>query len=76
VANAGSGRRRRTGHQPDDVEAAALRAVGAEGADVADVAAMSRQQLAYWLTSNERRTLAPDEMLLRLIVRSARLDGA
>lgn len=58
---------------PDGVEAAALRTADAEGVDVA---AMSRQQLAFWLTPAELRTLAPGEVLLRIMVRSARLDGA
>ncbi|MFF6852759.1 TfuA-like protein [Streptomyces antimycoticus] len=61
------------GTGPEDVEAAALRTAAAEGVDVA---ALSRRQLAFWLTAAELRTLAPDEALLRVITRSARLDGA
>ncbi|MEU4932043.1 TfuA-like protein [Streptomyces yokosukanensis] len=58
---------------PDGVEAAALRAAAAEGVDVG---AMSRQQLGYWLSPVELRALPPGEALLRMVVRSARLDGA
>ncbi|MET7686212.1 TfuA-like protein [Streptomyces sp. NPDC005423] len=58
---------------PDGVEAAALRTAAAEGVDTA---AMSRQQLAYWLTPAELRALPPGEALLRVMVCSARLDGA
>jgi hypothetical protein len=56
-----------------DAEGAALRAVAAEGVDVAG---MSRRQLAHWLTPEEIRDLDPGEALMRLMVRSARLDGA
>ena len=58
---------------PAEVETAAVRAATTEGVTVA---AMSRQQLAHWLTPAEIRTLDPDEQLIRLMVRSARLDGA
>ncbi|KUN75385.1 TfuA-like protein [Streptomyces griseoruber] len=59
---------------PDGLEAAALRATAAEGVDVA---ALSRQQLGYWLAPAELRAGAPaGETLLRIVVRSARLDGA
>ncbi|TLQ38862.1 TfuA-like protein [Streptomyces marianii] len=58
---------------PDGIEAAALRTAAAEGVDVA---AMSRQQLAHWLAPAELRALPPGEALLRIMVRSARLDGA
>ncbi|MFJ6140887.1 TfuA-like protein [Kitasatospora sp. NPDC092286] len=56
-----------------DLESAALRVAAAEGVDTAG---MSRQQLAFWLTPEEIRGLEPGEVLLRLMVRSARLDGA
>ncbi|MFC5668135.1 TfuA-like protein [Kitasatospora misakiensis] len=56
-----------------DLDSAALRVAAAEGVDTAG---MSRRQLAFWLTPEEIRDLEPDEALLRLIVRSARLDGA
>ncbi|GGZ70016.1 TfuA-like protein [Streptomyces bluensis] len=61
------------GTGPDGAEAAALCTAAAEGVDVA---AMSRQQLAYWLAPAELRALPPGEALLRIMVRSARLDGA
>ncbi|MFJ9250689.1 hypothetical protein [Streptomyces sp. NPDC101776] len=58
---------------PDGVEAAALRAAAPEGLDAG---ALSRQQLAHWLHPFELRALPPGEALLRVVVRSARLDGA
>ncbi|WP_328868691.1 TfuA-like protein [Streptomyces sp. NBC_00287] len=58
---------------PEGVEAAALRVAAAEGVEVAS---MSRQQLAYWLVPAELQALPPGEALLRIMVRSARLDGA
>ncbi|CCK32768.1 hypothetical protein BN159_8390 [Streptomyces davaonensis JCM 4913] len=58
---------------PDGAEAAALRTAAAEGVDVAS---MSRQQLAFWLAPAELGALPPGEALLRIMVRSARLDGA
>ena len=61
------------GAGPHGDAAAAVRCAAVEGVDIA---AMSRQQLAHWLTPRERRTLAEDEQLIRLMVRSARLDGA
>ncbi|WP_329377034.1 TfuA-like protein [Streptomyces sp. NBC_01716] len=38
--------------------------------------ALSPVQLAHWLTEHERHTLDEREMLMRVMVRSARLDGA
>lgn len=38
--------------------------------------ALSPVQLAHWLTPYERRSLDEREMLMRVMVRSARLDGA
>ncbi|WP_405796341.1 TfuA-like protein [Streptomyces sp. NBC_01506] len=38
--------------------------------------ALSPVQLAHWLTPYERRSLDEREMLIRVMVRSARLDGA
>ncbi|WP_371493421.1 TfuA-like protein [Kitasatospora sp. NBC_00374] len=56
-----------------DLESAALRVAAAEGVDTAG---MSGRQLAFWLTPEEIRDLVPAESLLRMMVRSARLDGA
>ena len=64
------------GRQPgtsDDMEAAALRLAAAEGVDPA---AMTLRQLEFWLTPRELRDLDRGERLIRMMVRSARLDGA
>ncbi|RDG34867.1 TfuA-like protein [Streptomyces corynorhini] len=55
------------------VERSALRCAAAAGVEVAD---MSGDQLAHWLTEEEIGRLPPDEALVRVVVRSARLDGA
>lgn len=55
------------------VERSALRCAAAAGVDVAG---MSADQLAHWLTEAEASQLPPGEALVRLLVRSARLDGA
>lgn len=55
------------------VERSALRVAAAAGVEVAD---MSGDQLAHWLTEEEVRQLPPEEALVRVAVRSARLDGA
>lgn len=55
------------------VERAALRFAAAAGVEVAS---MSGDQLAHWLTEEEVSRLPPEEALVRVVVRSARLDGA
>ncbi|MGW6513174.1 TfuA-like protein, partial [Streptomyces niveus] len=55
------------------VERSALRFAAAAGVDVGG---MSGDQLAHWLTEEEASRLPPDEALARVVVRSARLDGA
>ncbi|WP_448333950.1 TfuA-like protein [Streptomyces sp. DSM 41534] len=56
-----------------ETEQSALRAISAAGLETAD---MSADQLAHWLTPEEVRQLPPEEALVRVVVRSARLDGA
>lgn len=55
------------------VQRSALRFVAAAGVEMA---AMSGDQLAHWLTEEEASRLPPEEALVRIVVRSARLDGA
>ncbi|MET7665847.1 hypothetical protein ABZS99_45185, partial [Streptomyces sp. NPDC005463] len=55
------------------VERCALRRIAAAGVEVAG---MSGDQLAHWLTDEEVSQLPPEEALVRVVVRSARLDGA
>lgn len=55
------------------VERSALRCAAAAGVEVAG---MSGDQLAHWLTEEEVSRLPPGEALVRVVVRSARLDGA
>ncbi|MEU5091080.1 TfuA-like protein [Streptomyces sp. NPDC021356] len=55
------------------VERSALRSAAAAGVEVAS---MSGVQLAHWLTDEEVGLLPPEEALVRVMVRSARLDGA
>jgi hypothetical protein len=55
------------------VERCALRCAAAAGVEVAS---MSGDQLAHWLTEEELSQLPPEEALVRIVVRSARLDGA
>ncbi|MFB8031728.1 TfuA-like protein [Streptomyces sp. NPDC056004] len=55
------------------VQRSALRFVAAAGLEVAS---MSGDQLAYWLTEEEVSRLPLEEALVRVVVRSARLDGA
>lgn len=59
--------------RPEAVEQAALRFAAAAGVEVAS---MSGDQLAHWLTEEEVSQLPPEEALVRVVVRSARLDGA
>lgn len=63
---------RRSG-STDDMEATALRLAAAEGVDPI---AMTRRQVEFWLASQEIRDLERGERLVRMMVRSARLDGA
>ncbi|MFC8824743.1 TfuA-like protein [Streptomyces sp. NPDC057137] len=55
------------------VERCALRCAAAAGEEVGS---MSGDQLAHWLTVDEVSQLPPEEALARVVVRSARLDGA
>nr|WP_024128012.1 TfuA-like protein [Streptomyces sp. 14R-10]AHF46286.1 TfuA-like protein [Streptomyces sp. 14R-10] len=55
------------------VERSALRCVVDAGVELDG---MSGDQLAHWLTEDEVSQLPPEEALLRIVVRSARLDGA
>ncbi|MFE2940269.1 TfuA-like protein [Streptomyces sp. NPDC059255] len=55
------------------VERRALRFAAAEGVEVTH---MSGEQLAHWLTPEEMSRLPAEEALVRVVVRSARLDGA
>ncbi|MFC9602434.1 TfuA-like protein [Streptomyces niveus] len=55
------------------VERSALRFAAAAGVEVGS---MSGDQLAHWLTEEEVSQLPPEEALVRVVVRSARLDGA
>ncbi|MCX5343685.1 TfuA-like protein [Streptomyces atratus] len=55
------------------VERSALRFAAAAGVEVAS---MSGDQLTHWLTEDEVTQLPPEEALVRVVVRSARLDGA
>ncbi|MFE1824010.1 TfuA-like protein [Streptomyces anulatus] len=55
------------------VERAALRRVADAGVELGS---MSGDQLAHWLTEDEVCRLPPEEALVRIVVRSARLDGA
>ncbi|MGW8700185.1 TfuA-like protein [Streptomyces eurythermus] len=55
------------------VQRSALRFVAAAGVEVTG---MSGDQLAHWLTEEEVSRLPPEEALVRVVVRSARLDGA
>ncbi|MEV7425972.1 MULTISPECIES: TfuA-like protein [unclassified Streptomyces] len=55
------------------VERSALRCAAAAGVEVGS---MSGDQLAHWLTEEEVSRLPPEEALVRVVVRSARLDGA
>ncbi|MFE7117263.1 hypothetical protein ACFU99_17815 [Streptomyces sp. NPDC057654] len=56
-----------------DLEQRALRTAARHGLEAA---ALGAQQLAFWLTTKEVRSLPGPERLLRIMVRSARLDGA
>ncbi|WP_326698473.1 TfuA-like protein [Streptomyces sp. NBC_01754] len=55
------------------VQRSALQFAAAAGVEVAG---MSGDQLAHWLTEEEVSQLPPEEALVRVVVRSARLDGA
>ncbi|MFF1271352.1 TfuA-like protein [Streptomyces anulatus] len=55
------------------VERSALRRVADAGVELGS---MSGDQLAHWLTEDEVCRLPPEEALVRIVVRSARLDGA
>ncbi|MFB7500144.1 TfuA-like protein [Streptomyces sp. NPDC056161] len=55
------------------VERSALRRVAEAGVELGG---MSGDQLAHWLTEDEVSQLPPEEALVRIVVRSARLDGA
>ncbi|MEV7114261.1 TfuA-like protein [Streptomyces anulatus] len=55
------------------VERSALRRVADGGVELGS---MSGDQLAHWLTEDEVCRLPPEEALVRIVVRSARLDGA
>ncbi|MFJ4706736.1 TfuA-like protein [Streptomyces anulatus] len=55
------------------VERSALRSAAAAGVEVPS---MSSDQLAHWLTEKEMSRLQTGEALARVVVRSARLDGA
>lgn len=55
------------------VERSALRRVADAGVELGG---MSGGQLAHWLTEDEVSQLPPEEALVRIVVRSARLDGA
>lgn len=62
-----------TGLPPVAVEKAALDAARRAGTTLAN---LSLAQRVYWLTPAEEQQLEPDEAMLRIMVRSARLDGA
>ncbi|MFD9590671.1 TfuA-like protein [Streptomyces sp. NPDC059980] len=55
------------------VERCALRSMAAAGVTGTG---LSGDQLAHWLTEEEASQLPPEEALVRVVVRSARLDGA
>ncbi|WP_137992699.1 TfuA-like protein [Streptomyces vilmorinianum] len=55
------------------MEAAAIKAAFADGVALA---ALAPEQKAFWLTPGEVQSLPQHEALLRIMVRSARLDGA
>ncbi|MEV7087562.1 TfuA-like protein [Streptomyces sp. NPDC093085] len=55
------------------VRRSALRFVAAAGVEVGG---LSGDQLAHWLTEEEVSRLPPEEALVRVVVRAARLDGA
>lgn len=55
------------------LEAASIAAASADGMSLT---ALSPEQRTFWLTPNEMQSLPQNEALLRIMVRSARLDGA
>ncbi|GHB09301.1 TfuA-like protein [Streptomyces termitum] len=55
------------------LEAAAIEAASADGMSLT---ALSPEQRTFWLTPDEMQSLPQNEALLRIMVRSARLDGA
>ncbi|MFF0142959.1 TfuA-like protein [Streptomyces sp. NPDC005227] len=59
--------------RPQAVERCALRSMAAAGVTGTG---LSGDQLAQWLTEEEACQLPPEEALVRVVVRSARLDGA
>jgi hypothetical protein len=61
------------GRQAADVEDRALATAAERGLSLDDLTA---EQRGYWLTPAEIRTASPREALLRILVRSARLDSA